>query len=124
MTAKATALLGRAARLGLAILVQAAACLGPGAAWAAPEMPPFSDNGDSIAVVTGNSRYKQTVPVDDANNDAEAMRSYLVQRLGDGNASVFVLKDATLDGFDRAFGTGRNPQSGRLWLVISRVATR
>ncbi|TGE01744.1 caspase family protein [Methylobacterium nonmethylotrophicum] len=109
---------GRAARVGLALLVQAAAILCCGAARAAPEAPAFSDNGDSVAVVIGNGRYKQTVPVDYAHNDAEAMRAYLVERLGYRDANVFVLKDATLNEFNQVFGTEKNPQSGRLWRSV------
>ena len=79
--------LRRLARAALAILVQAAAILAPVAVLAAPDAPvpeasAFADNGDSIAVVIGNRSYKQTVPVDFAHNDAEAIRAYLVERLG------------------------------------------
>lgn len=115
--------LRRLARAALAILVQAAAILAPVAVLAAPDAPvpeasAFADNGDSIAVVIGNRSYKQTVPVDYAHNDAEAMRAYLVQRLGYRDANVFVLKDATLNEFNQVFGTERNPQSGRLWRSV------
>ncbi|KQP70794.1 caspase family protein [Methylobacterium sp. Leaf112] len=85
---------------------------------AAPDPAIFSDNADSVAVVIGNRSYKQTVPVDFAHNDAEAMRAYLVQRLGYRDTNVFVLKDATLNEFNQAFGTERNPQSGRLWRSV------
>ncbi len=111
----------RVARIGLALLVQAVVALAPVAARAAPEAQApdaFADNADSVAVVIGNSRYKQTVPVDYAHNDAEAMRSYLVQRLGYRDTNVFVLKDATLNEFNQVFGTERNPQSGRLWRSV------
>ncbi|AWB25300.1 peptidase C14 [Methylobacterium currus] len=119
---KAVVVWGRVARIGLALLVQAA-CLAPVAARAvpeaqAPDTAAFADNADSVAVVIGNSRYKQTVPVDYAHHDAEAMRSYLVQRLGYRDANVFVLKDATLNEFNQVFGTERNPQSGRLWRSV------
>ncbi|WP_298953666.1 caspase family protein [uncultured Methylobacterium sp.] len=88
------------------------------AARAAPEAAAFADNAESVAVVIGNRSYKQTVPVDYAHNDAEAIRSYLVQRLGYRESNVFVLKDATLNEFNQAFGTERNPQSGRLWRSV------
>lgn len=89
-----------------------------GAAHAAPEPDAFSDNAESVAVIIGNKTYKQTVPVDFAHNDAEAVREYLVQRLGYRDTNVFVLKDATLNEFNQAFGTERNPQSGRLWRSV------
>lgn len=112
----------RLARAALAILVQAA-IFAPVAGRAAPDAPApetsgFADNGDSVAVVIGNRSYKQTVPVDYAHNDAEAMRAYLVQRLGYRDANVFVLEDATLNEFNQVFGTERNPQSGRLWRSV------
>lgn len=82
---------------------------------AAPDPAPFADNADSVAVVIGNRSYKQTVPVDFAHNDANAIRAYLIERLGYREGNVFVLKDATLNEFNQVFGTERNPQSGRLW---------
>ncbi|KQP40064.1 peptidase C14 [Methylobacterium sp. Leaf104] len=106
-------------RLLIAILAQVAPWLvAPGPVRAAPDPAVFSDNADSVAVVIGNRSYKQTVPVDYAHNDAEAMRAYLVQRLGYRESNVFVLKDATLNEFNQVFGTERNPQSGRLWRSV------
>ncbi|MCE4226103.1 peptidase C14 [Methylobacterium sp. C25] len=90
----------------------------PPPARAAADPAVFSDNADSVAVVIGNRTYKQTVPVDFAHNDADAIRSYLVERLGYRESNVFVLKDATLNEFNQAFGTERNPQSGRLWRSV------
>lgn len=78
----------------------------------------FDDNADSVAVVIGNRDYKQTVPVDFAANDADAMRDYLVGSLGFRTENVFLLKDATLNEFNQVFGTERNPQSGRLWRSV------
>jgi TPR repeat protein len=72
------------------------------------------NNGDSVAVIIGNRSYRQTVPVDFAHNDADAMKEFLVARMGFREANVFVLKDATLNEFNQVFGTERNPQSGRL----------
>ncbi|WP_407529485.1 caspase family protein [Methylobacterium oryzisoli] len=91
--------------------------LGAGLVHAAePEI--FADNAESVAVVIGNRSYKQTVPVDFAHNDADAIRDYLIQRLGYRDTNVFVLKDATLNEFNQVFGTERNPQSGRLWRSV------
>ncbi|MCJ2046675.1 caspase family protein [Methylobacterium sp. J-078] len=109
----------RCARLLIAVLAQLALGLvASGPVRAATDPAAFSDNADSVAVVIGNRSYKQTVPVDYAHNDAEAMRAYLVQRLGYRESNVFVLKDATLNEFNQAFGTERNPQSGRLWRSV------
>ncbi|MRI53896.1 peptidase C14 [Methylobacterium sp. DB1607] len=106
-----------AASLALAVPAQIAlAEIAP--AQAAPETAPFADNADSVAVVIGNRSYKQTVPVDFAHNDAEAIRAYLIERLGYRDSNVFLLKDATLNEFNQVFGTERNPQSGRLWRSV------
>ncbi|MGU3496148.1 caspase family protein [Xanthobacteraceae bacterium A53D] len=79
----------------------------------------FENNADSIAVVVGNRNYKQTVPVDYALNDAEAIKAYLVRTLGFREQNVFLLKDATLSELNQVFGTEANPQSGRLWRSVS-----
>ena len=105
---------GRRVVPGLALLI---GLLVPGLVRAAePEV--FADNAESVAVVIGNRSYKQTVPVDFAHNDADAIRDYLIQRLGYRDTNVFVLKDATLNEFNQVFGTERNPQSGRLWRSV------
>jgi uncharacterized caspase-like protein len=75
----------------------------------------LADNADSIAVVIGNQNYRQTVAVDFAQNDAEAIKSFLVQSLGYREQNVLVLKDATLSELNQALGSERNPQDGRLW---------
>jgi TPR repeat protein len=84
-------------------------------AWAQAAPAGLVDNADSIAVVVGNRDYKQTVPVDFAENDAEAIKAFLVGSLGFREQNVFVLKNATLNELNQAFGTERNPQGGRLW---------
>jgi TPR repeat protein len=90
----------------------------PALAQAPAQAAGLGDNGESIAVVIGNKSYRQTVPVDFAHNDADAMRDYLVRSLGFRDTNVFVLKDATLNEFNQVFGTERNPQSGRLWRSV------
>jgi hypothetical protein len=99
-------------------LMLVAAMLAAATVRAAADPAAFSDNADSVAVVVGNRDYKQTVPVDYAHNDADAIRDYLVGRLGYREANVFVLKDATLNEFNQVFGTERSPQSGRLWRSV------
>lgn len=102
------------ALLLLVSLLPAAAQMPPGASPAG-----FENNADSIAVVIGNRNYKQTVPVDFALNDAEAIKTYLVGSLGFREQNVFLLKDATLSELNQMFGTDSNPQSGRLWRSVS-----
>jgi TPR repeat protein/uncharacterized caspase-like protein len=74
-----------------------------------------ADNSDSIAVIIGNKAYRQTVPVDFAHNDADAMKDFLIRSLGYREANVFILKDATLNEFNQMFGTEKKPESGQLW---------
>jgi uncharacterized caspase-like protein len=78
----------------------------------------FGDNADSVAVIIGNRTYRQTVPVDFAHNDADAMREWLTGAMGFRAENVIVLKDATLSEFNQTFGTERNPQAGRLWRSV------
>ncbi|MFD1333662.1 caspase domain-containing protein, partial [Methylopila musalis] len=79
----------------------------------------LDDNADSIAIVVGNRDYKQTTPVDYAHNDADAIRDYLVRGLGFRDSNVFLLKDATLNELNQAFGSEANPQGGRLWRSVT-----
>jgi TPR repeat protein len=73
-----------------------------------------SDNADSIAIVIGNKTYRQTVPVDFAHNDADAIGDYLVKGLGFRPGNVTIMKDATQSEIVQVFGSERNPQ-GRLF---------
>jgi TPR repeat protein len=73
-----------------------------------------ADNADSIAIVIGNKTYRQTVPVDFAHNDADAIGDYLVKGLGFRPGNVTILKDATQSELSQIFGSERNPQ-GRLF---------
>lgn len=112
----------------LAIVICVALC--PAAAFAAPQPPGRSaatsqgdaqlldDNSDSIAIIVGNRNYRQTTPVDYAHNDADAMRDYLVRGLRFRESNVFVLRDATLNELNQAFGSDANPQAGRLWRSV------
>lgn len=74
----------------------------------------FGDNGDSVAVVVGNRNYKQTVSVDYAHNDADAIKEYLVRFAGFAESNVRVTKDGTLSEMTQVFGSERNPR-GWLW---------
>ncbi|GJD94719.1 caspase family protein [Methylobacterium iners] len=89
-------------------------------AWLAPaSAQPLlgqGDTADSIAVVIGNRTYLNTVPVDFAGNDADAMRDFLVRSLGFREQNVVVLKDATRNQLEDWFGSEAEPQAGKLWL--------
>ncbi|WP_147020120.1 caspase family protein, partial [Methylorubrum extorquens] len=75
------------------------------------------DTAESIAVVIGNKNYRRTVPVEFAENDAEAMRDYVVRSLGFRQQNVVVLKDASLNELVDWFGTEADPQ-GSLWSKV------
>ena len=105
--------------IGLAAVVPA---LSPTAAYA-QEAQVLGDNAASIAVIIGNRDYRQTVPVDYAHNDAEAMRDYLVGTLGYREENVFLLLDGTLSEITQMFGSEAQPQSGRLWRSVTPDAS-
>ena len=90
---------------------------------AQPARADFADNARSIAVVVGNRDYRQTVPVDYAHNDADAMRDYLVSTLGYRPENVFVLRDGTLSEMTQMFGSPTRPTSGRLWRSVVQGAS-
>ena len=83
----------------------------------------LADNSASVAVVIGNKDYRQTVPVDFAHNDAEAMRDYLVGTLGFREQNVILLQDATLSEMVQVFGSETQPQGGRLWRSVEPDAS-
>jgi tetratricopeptide (TPR) repeat protein len=90
---------------------------------AAQEAAVLSDNAASIAVIIGNRDYRQTVPVDYAHNDAEAMREYLIGTLGYREENIFMLLDGTLSEITQMFGSEAQPQSGRLWRSVTPDAS-
>jgi Caspase domain/Sel1 repeat len=90
----------------------------PPPAGAQSQASSFTDNADAVAVIIGNRTYRQTVPVDFAHNDADAMREWLTGAMGFRAENIIVLKDATLSEFNQTFGTERNPQAGRLWRSV------
>ncbi|MBM7067437.1 caspase family protein [Actibacterium sp. 188UL27-1] len=83
----------------------------------------FTDNSQSIAVLIGNRNYRQTVPVDYAHNDVDAMEAYMVQSLGYRPENVFVLRDGTLSEMTQMFGSQARPQAGRLWRAVTPEAS-
>jgi tetratricopeptide (TPR) repeat protein len=83
----------------------------------------IDDNAASIAVVVGNKDYRQTVPVDYAHNDAEAMKAYLIETMGFRPENVFLLLDGTLSEMTQMFGSEARPESGRLWRSVTPEAS-
>jgi hypothetical protein len=76
----------------------------------AEQNPVFEDNSDSVAVVIGKKNYRQTVSVDFAHNDADAIKEYLLRFLGFPKSNVMVVKDVTLSELLQIFGSKRSPR--------------
>jgi uncharacterized caspase-like protein len=87
-------------------------------------LPPLDDAGypkarqrraDAVAVIIGNSAYKNGVPsVDYGVRDAEAMKLLVIKTLGVESENVIVLKDATRVEMDGVFGNEKD-HKGKLW---------
>jgi hypothetical protein len=72
-------------------------------------------NPDGIAVIIGNKDYVDPVPdVDFAHNDADAMKRFVVDRLGYRPANVIDLRDAAHADLVSVFGNDRT-HKGKLW---------
>ena len=72
-------------------------------------------NPDAVAVVIGNKNYGDRVPsVDFAHNDAEAMKRFLINRLGVSESNIIDLRDAKLAGMEAVLGNART-YKGKLW---------
>jgi uncharacterized protein YgiM (DUF1202 family) len=66
---------------------------------------------DSIAVIIGNKKYSGDVPpVDFAHNDADAIRKFVVERLGFRDGNIIDLRDATRNQIANVFGDNKNPE--------------
>lgn len=83
---------------------------------AALSAAPAMANRDSVAVIIGNKDYSRVGSRDVvyARNDAEAMKTFVIERLGYRPSNVMMLEDATLGDFIRVFGTEDDP-AGELW---------
>jgi tetratricopeptide (TPR) repeat protein len=110
-------------KLVTALLIGLAAGLPAALPVQAQETAVLGDNAASIAVIIGNKDYRQTVTVDYAHNDAEAMRDYLISTLGYREENVFMLLDGTLSEITQMFGSEAQPQSGRLWRSVTQDAS-
>ncbi len=73
---------------------------------------------DAVAVIIGNSGYRNGVPsVDFGVRDAEAMKAIATKTLGLETGNIIFLKDATRGALDEVFGTDKN-HKGKLWRLI------
>ncbi len=59
---------------------------------------------NSIAVIIGNQRYRHTTPVIYAENDARAIRRYLVDRLGFRNENILMKANLGREQMETLFG--------------------
>ncbi len=72
-------------------------------------------NADGVAVIIGNRDYVAPVPdVDYAHNDADAMKRFVVERMGFGAENVIDLRDAAYADLVSVFGNART-HKGKLW---------
>ena len=74
-----------------------------------------AENPDGVAVIIGNQDYLGGLPkVEFARNDAAAMKTFVVERLGFRIGNIIDLSDATQAEMEAAFGNERTHQ-GKLW---------
>ncbi len=79
-----------------------------------PAAPSAAQNRDGIAVIIGNKTYTGRTPaVVFADNDARAMRRFVIERLGYRPGNVIDLRDATLAQLREVFG-GETTHKGKL----------
>jgi peptidoglycan hydrolase-like protein with peptidoglycan-binding domain len=77
-------------------------------------------NRNAVAVVIGNTSYEDTIPeVKFAENDALAMRDFLIDVLGYRKGNVHVVKNATKGQLERYFGNKDN-HKGKLFQLINK----
>jgi len=75
-------------------------------------------NPDAIVVIIGNRNYTDEVPtVDFAHRDADAWRTFALERLGVSNRNIIDLRDASLAEMETVFGNARS-HTGQLWRWI------
>ena len=80
-----------------------------------PSSAAAAKNPDGIAVIIGNKDYAAPVPdVDFAHNDADAMKRFVVERLGYRRGNIIDLRDATSADLVSVFGNDRT-HKGKLW---------
>lgn len=77
------------------------------------------DNTHSVAVIIGNSKYRRTLEVTYAHNDAQRMRRFLVEQLGFQDRNIIYREDATAGDMLDIFGDAQSPR-GELWSRIRK----
>jgi len=76
-------------------------------------------NPHAVAVIIGNRNYEGHIPtVDYAHNDADAIKRFVIDRLGFDAKNIIVLKDATRAKLEATFGNERLYES-KLWSYLS-----
>ncbi len=83
------------------------------------QFPVGQANPNAIAIIVGNRRYqhKDVPEVSFAENDAAAVKQFLIQSYGFSERNVVTLTNATQSGFFAHFGTGNNVK-GRLYDMV------
>jgi len=75
-------------------------------------------NPDAVVVIIGNRNYTDEVPpVDFAHRDADAWRTFALERLGVSERNIIDLRDATLTEMETVVGNARS-HTGQLWRWI------
>jgi peptidoglycan hydrolase-like protein with peptidoglycan-binding domain len=75
-------------------------------------------NRHAVAVILGNRDYGEPVPdVDYAANDADAMRRFVIERLGYRDGNIIDLRDASQAEMTSVFGR-ENDHQGKLWRLV------
>ena len=76
------------------------------------------ENKDAVAVIIGNRNYEGSIPaVDFAFNDADAIKKFIIRRLGYDPDNIIDLRDATQAKIEATFGNERTHQ-GKLWSYL------
>ncbi len=74
-----------------------------------------AENRYGVAVIIGNKTYKGRTPaVEFAHNDAEAMKRFVIERLGYRPGNIIDLRDASKGEIETVFGSEKN-HKGRLF---------
>jgi len=83
-------------------------------------LPPQADHKGDVAVIIGNENYGNSLPENTYGlNDAEAVRTLLVENLGYEERNIIHLKNATLADMEGVFGAG-DGQGGRLSRLLKK----
>jgi hypothetical protein len=75
------------------------------------DLPAGAKNEGNIAVVVGNKDYQGDLPDNlDGGADADAVMALLIDQLGYKQENIIDLRDATLEDFERVFGSKSKPE--------------